>query len=308
MTDQPFTTTADVIARIESLLALGRDEEAAAMATTAITHEPDNADLHVLHSSAIVDVDPKRSLASAERAVALAPDRPAPLEALVRAQWRRRRYDDALESVARLKEMSPMRAHAHSWHAGILLSKHGAPSDNTLAEAEAAARRGVRLAPSWPTGHGLLAQVLFAADRLPEAQEEAEKTLELDPDNAMGHKLLGDIHKKRGDVRQASESYVAAGRADPDSGATDRLRKLQAPALLAGGFATYLFRTGLRIPRIDSSTMAVVVAVIVGVTLIVWYAWRQDNAKKTRSEMSEEARRILELDDAVSSSKRRRRS
>lgn len=66
-------------------------------------------------------------------------------------------------------------------------------------EAEASARRGVELDPSYAAGHFALAWILYAGDRLPEAREQARQAAREKPDFAEAYLLLAQIEMRQHD-------------------------------------------------------------------------------------------------------------
>ncbi|MEL7155767.1 MAG: tetratricopeptide repeat protein, partial [Actinomycetota bacterium] len=288
----------DQLARIQSLLDLGRPEEAAQVAAEALTTDPDNAELLAARAEALVEFDPKSALEPAQRAVTLAPDQPLIMRSLLRVQWRAGKLQPALETADRLRTMAPEMPEAHAWRSGVLVSQIAAsnrrvPKKRDLAEAKASAERAIEVAPWWPSAHVMLGRVLLIDGRADDATAAAGTALQLDPNSAMAHELMGDIHQMQGNIREAGDHYVSAGKASPDAGATSRLRELERPALIAGGIgAFFVARLLVTALRVSGSTPIVALVIIVAVVVGLYLLYRRRQAK-ARAALSTEARDVL---------------
>lgn len=276
------------IARIEALTALGRHEDAARHAAEAVTREPDNAWLHAAWAEAMIEFDPLSAVPQAQRALGLAPDQPEMLRTLVRAQWRAGGTAHALESVERLRAMAPGMAEAHTWRAALLVSsvwRHNR-SAGVLADAAASAREGLRLAPTWPNANLTVGRIHLLSGDARTAQLYIDQTLQLDPNYAPAHELLGDLHRIGGNVRAASDAYVRAGRADPTSDATGRLRQLLRP-------------DGDNRARFLLAFVLLPVLPVAGVILVVQSLAQNVQASRNRRHLTDDANQILDLDDRL---------
>ncbi len=89
------------------------------------------------------------------------------------------------------------------------------PFDETLAEAEQAARRALNLNPRNPTALIALGNIQRDRYRWAEAEELYLQALDLDPDNAEAHQQYAEFLHKRGRVAEAVRSIDRAAALDP---------------------------------------------------------------------------------------------
>ncbi|MEM9133484.1 MAG: tetratricopeptide repeat protein [Actinomycetota bacterium] len=291
------------LARIRSLIELGRHEEAAAAAAEALTTDADNAELWAARAEALSKVEPKQALEPAQRAVAMAPDSPNVQRVLVQVNIRLDRVDEALAAIERLQTMVPHWPEPHTWRAVVLIrkigkSKRSSPDKTLVAEARAAARRGVEAAPTWPNAHTVLGWTHLVVGEVEPARAAAATALQLDPNWADGHELMGDIHRQEGNVREAADAYVRAGKANPEHGATDRLREFQRPAAILGGvgvFGIWLVVRALTVvgrSGVGPGVMVFLVSTAV-VAVVAFYLIRRS---RVQNQLSSEAQTVIDLD------------
>lgn len=290
-------------ARIDSLIELGRHEEAAAAAAEALVLDPDNPDLLAAQAAALVGVDPKRALAPAERAVSMAPDSPEVLRVLIQVQISLDRPDDALASIERLQAMVPHWPEPNTWRAVVLIrkigkSKRAVPDRKLVAEARAAATKGVQAAPNWPNAHTVLGWTHLVVDEIGPAKAAATRALQLDPNWADGHELMGDIHRFEGNVREAADAYVRAGKANPEDGASERLREFQRPAAILGGVGVLGIWLLLRVLLVAgrSGVSTGVLVFFVSAAIVAVAAFYLIRRSRLQNQLSAEAQDIIDLD------------
>lgn len=187
---------AAAVSRAENLLDLGRPEEAARVASTALAGEPDDIGL---------------------------------LLVLGRAQQRLERPREVLEVVNRAVALDPEHPDAHLLAAEALLDL-GASDDALRAAVESA-----RLAPwAWPT-HYTVARASLAPGRhrsLDQAERAAREALRLAPHEASTHDVLGIVLGERGRSKEAMAAHRQALALEPDH--THAMRNLSAEALSRG--------------------------------------------------------------------------
>jgi len=89
------------------------------------------------------------------------------------------------------------------------------PLEETLAEAERAARRALELNPQNPTALVALGSIHRDRREWPEAEAAYRRALDLDPDNAEAHQQYGEWLHKQGRVAEAVQSTDRAAALDP---------------------------------------------------------------------------------------------
>ena len=282
------------LARVHALLRLGRDQEAAQAAEEALAADPDDVDLLLALADAQAGFDPGAAVSAAKRAVERGPQDPDALRVLARCHWREGSLNLALEAVDAMMAIAPTMPEAHSYRAGILLqnaTQHGRPHKKTLAKAAESADRAVELAPNFAAAHYLRGQVALALKDRVTAERSARRVLAIDPEDSRGHELLGSIAEARGDVRTAGDHYLAAGRADPSSGAAERLASLSTPFKVGAGIALWLtYRVVVTLARNGQGIAAGVIAVVAVIVVLAALRWRRQQVDAALSEDARTAR------------------
>ncbi len=295
--------------RVESLLALGRAEEAARTAEDALAHAPEDPFLLAALARARLEFAPDEAIGPARRAVHLAPAHPRVHLVLVRTLWRTGALRDAVAEVDRLIAQAPFMPEAHASRAGIIvenatMSGRRKAAAKYVDDARTSAERAVALAPDWPSGHVMAGRVALVGGNWLKARSHAKEALRLDPELAAAHELLGASAHASGDLNSAGDHFVRAGRLDPDQSTVDRLRSLRRPlgwGALIGFWVLYRVAVvSTRAANPPTWFWAVfglgVVATVGGVR---WWIRR-----RARDELSAEARQVLEVDRSMRRRKR----
>jgi tetratricopeptide (TPR) repeat protein len=122
------------------------------------------------------------------------------------------RLDDAIRVLATVTNDYPQDAEAY-YGLGLILS-----GQKKSADAEAALREHVRLAPDSAHGHEQLAVVLLAQNRPAEAVEALRRAIQLMPSLAKAHYYLGVAHARLGHAEEALTCFRNALQHDPKDG------------------------------------------------------------------------------------------
>jgi tetratricopeptide (TPR) repeat protein len=157
--------------------------------------------------------DPQ-AVATAEKAIALAPDSAVVQDALGQALTAAGKYAEADAALSKALSLDPKLYDAHVHRTFLLLSQGKA------AEAEAAARQAVAVGPQHGIGFALLGAALLAEDpKDPKAIEaaiaQAAQARFLSEHNAYVQLTVGNIFEKMGDLTQARTAYEKAAGIDP---------------------------------------------------------------------------------------------
>ena len=168
----------DTLSRARELLDSGRHFEAEALLAKELASNPYSAEANALLSMAVRDSDMTRSLAFAQRAVALQP--------------------------------------AVAWfHVNFAWAAHGAKRHN---EALSAAREAVRLDPNNADGFRALAQILAGNRKMmAEAKAAATRAHELAPYDEATWIAVGNVARADDDLETADDYYREALRINPES-------------------------------------------------------------------------------------------
>ncbi|MEM9517727.1 MAG: hypothetical protein AAGA37_00270 [Actinomycetota bacterium] len=211
------------LARIQALLDLGRDGEAAEAARAALATEPENAELLLLLSIALRTVDTDRCVAPAKRAVALRPGDPNALLVLSAAQACVGSLLDALRAAEAARSIIPDSPRPHMMRAAIVMANAmnvgRRAGRRYLVEARSDAQRALALAPNDPDVQVLLGEIADAAGDTAAARGHANRALAIDPAHPEALTLLGSAAEADGDIRSAGEMYLRGGRMGDDGAA-----------------------------------------------------------------------------------------
>jgi tetratricopeptide (TPR) repeat protein len=162
--------------RAQTLIELGRTDEAAAILNQALATEPEDAWLLDLLAQAQLESAPVQARETAQRLIAVTPES----------------------------------------ERGHLLLAIAAGELDSGREGEAHARAAVDRAPLSANAHAVLAQALVNRKRkLREARRHAERSIELAPEAALGYVTAGNVELRRGRGRKAERWYRRALEVDP---------------------------------------------------------------------------------------------
>lgn len=196
--------------RAQLLLAVGRVDEARADVGRALELAPAHPEaLSVQAIDAVVQNDPGRALALAERAVAAAPGSATARVALSYA--RQARFDLAGARAAAVEATALDPRNALAWaRLAELHSSHG-----ELAEARAAAERAVALDPGLARTQTVLGYASLQQTELPAAVAAFTKAISLDSADPLPRLGLGLAKIRSGDLAAGSRDLEVAASLDP---------------------------------------------------------------------------------------------
>ena len=171
--------------RAQTLVELGRYEEASAVLTQLLAREPEVAPAWCLFAQAqIAAGDSNSGLDAAERAASLEPEN----------EWAHRLRSAALQNLGRPGAIAAAReavaAAPHVWLTHNRLATVLAAANQNPDAALAAAERAVELAPNEPDAHRALGRAYEMRDDHAEAERCYRLALSLDPQNAAAHDAL----------------------------------------------------------------------------------------------------------------------
>lgn len=300
-----MTVTAAIRAR--QLLALRRADEAVAAASDGLRDDPDDVELLRLLALAQCDSGhPADAIATARRAAGLRPDDTESFRILGVALYSSGDHSGAIEQFERALERSPDDIDVHVRISEALLKeahrRGRRPRDTRVQKAEQHARHVVRGRPARPEGNLLLAKVAMARRDLNGAETHARRALEQDPNSVVARQLLGIVAQGRGDVSGAAQHYVEAGRIDPRSrGSMQLLRGLKVASPL--GVIAMLVVLRLLIGIGGATAGAAGAIVLVAAAVVTFVAVQR---QRTRRQLPDDARQVLDRDRAARPSRLRR--
>lgn len=276
-------------------------------ATAALAADPD--DVQLLRLLALAQSDGgagSTSIDTARRAIALQPEDPRGYRVLGSILYDARRYEESVEQFRHGLALAPQDA---SLHAGIVepLLKTARrvgrrPNRPLLDEATRHADEVLRVSPSWPEGHLLLAKIAAMRRDTEGIRAHSRQALERDPNNALGRQLLGLAAELDGDVTTAASHYVEAGRTDPQAGnSMALLRRLKVASPLGAIAGLVVLRVMIGVGGAVAGALGALVLVV---SAIVVYVLVQ--RRRTRARLTDEARQVLERDRQLRSRRFRR--
>jgi tetratricopeptide (TPR) repeat protein len=198
-------------ARAMVLMGLRRFADAEKELRLALRDEPDDAGLHALLATCLVE-DPARhdeAEAAAMHATTLAVEQPFPWYVMSRVAARRGKPDTAEHAARIAVGLNPQSADLLAQLAAAELDL-GRTSDGLET-----ARRGLRVDPEHLACANLAAGVLSRQGKHEEAREILARALAKEPENAVTHCNLGWDALRRGDAHDAVRYFREALRLDP---------------------------------------------------------------------------------------------
>ncbi|MBM3309962.1 MAG: tetratricopeptide repeat protein [Candidatus Aminicenantes bacterium] len=199
----------------QTLLGLGRPDEALRALDAAYRFDPDNVAILTAYGTVLVQAgqyDP--AVGVLERALAILDTDPEPWDSLGIAEWRRGEFDKAKTYFERALALDPTYALAAANLGALHMTLYGAkgrqPAD--LVRAIESYRRSVDIDSSLNLGHRGLGAALKTAGRLQEAAASWERAIALDPEDAFSTGSLGEASFDLGDKTKALrhlERYLA---------------------------------------------------------------------------------------------------
>lgn len=227
----------NLLDRAQAALDLGRREEAASFASQAVAKAPDDAAGHVMLAWTLLTVDDKAALASAERAIALAPDGPSGFDVGAVAAGNVREKTKAIEYATRFRELRPQWARSHRRYAGAV---HDFGRHKQRHDALAAAEEAVRLDPHNPANFNELARIQqYAMNDETAARTSLNQALQVDPLNTYAKRQLAYASEEDGDKASALSTVQSVIRLDP----SDQHARKQLDDIVIGFMADLLWAT-----------------------------------------------------------------
>jgi Flp pilus assembly protein TadD len=210
----------------DTLLQLGRHEEALKTLSSLGDDEGDTAFAHSLRARALLGLGKNKEADDAAADVILAaPEWEMGYRLAAVASLRRGRTKDARKLAREAVRVEPDEPYAH------YIAAITALQDLDATSAMHHATTMLRLAPNNADAYETLGRCQLASGRRDEAEASVRKALELDPQDAEAMSLLADVVGKR-DQAQATQLRVAALRSDPHS------KHHRSQLLKRGGFLT----------------------------------------------------------------------
>jgi tetratricopeptide (TPR) repeat protein len=197
--------------RAETLLSLGRTDEATTVLTTALATDPHDPGLiRLLASARLAAGQPEAARDAAARAIAIEPDYEWGHRILSEALSKLGQHDMAVRAAAESQRLAPMQWRTHTQRA-LVSGRAGHASD-----AMTAAGYAVHLAPTEPDAHFVLGYAAKLAGDPVLAEQAYQRTLALKPDHAMALNNLSTLKLKQpGGLRAATRGFGSALAADP---------------------------------------------------------------------------------------------
>ncbi len=215
-------------------------DQAIAEGERAIALDPNDADSYAFEAQVLTRAGrPEDALRTMEQALRLNPRSPPwYLFELGLAYRLTGRY---AEAIATLKEALSRSPNLLSAHAQLALSywmqwvSQQNPDAQTLAQALAAAQRGLALNDAYPPGHWILGSVYLWQKQYEPARAELERAIALDhPNEAWGYALLTETLSRMGGSEEALRMVEQALRRKPLLAADEHLSSIGTAYYLAG--------------------------------------------------------------------------
>nr|WP_197087899.1 tetratricopeptide repeat protein [Micromonospora sp. HK10] len=273
--------------RARVLLEVGRWREAIGhLAEVLRSHPDDVAALCLLARCHELAGDPAQALATARRALAVAPDNEwaLRLEALALIGLKRRRA--ALRSARAAVAAAPGEWRTHAALVAVLVHQ---PGIRSLVAARLAADTVLRLAPEEPDAHLVDAQVCLRTGELAAARRGCERALQRDPGHQAARHTLALVELTGDRVASAARGFSAALALAPDDGVTGRAHSAGARALLWRLFDVLAVATALHLAVFAAAAgplgagrrplgLAVAGSILVGFGVLCVRSWRRQPA------------------------------
>jgi Flp pilus assembly protein TadD len=238
--------------RIESLIDLGRYEQADLRLRSFLARDPVSArGWRRLASVSQRLHRPAASLAAARRAVAIAPTSHLSHIVLADALGGIRRWRDAVGAAREAVRLAPNASSAHYTLANVL--RRG--GHRSRGEAVVEARRAVALDAHDPNCHNLLGLCLRAKGRRTEAFAAFAEGLRLDPENTLILNNLGALRLDRHDPAGAGRAIVSGLRIDAQQETLQRnLGAILMQVALRVAITSYFIAVGIGLITIGEDT------------------------------------------------------
>ncbi len=232
-----MSEAAAAYAKAESLVALGRYEDALTALTSALTGE-DDSDAHCLRAQCLLGLGRTRPARdAAQQALANDPDSEWGHRLLSIIHLARGKRFEARDEAQEAVRLAPYSVSAHWALARAQINL------NMPTAAAKSAEAALKADPSDPLAHVTAALVADARGEVGDAERHYREALRLDPNDAETSLQLADLLRRHGRRAEAADTYLAAGRADPtDARVRHGLATLGIPAL--GFFGWFVIKLG----------------------------------------------------------------
>ena len=207
---QAVGSTDHALAGAQSLLAVGRFDEAAAMLRSAMASEPDDPRPRALLAAALIDHRRFRDgLREADRALGVAPDNATCHRVRAYALLELKRQRPALEAVTESLRLDPQASESFVVLAEIQLAMRN------VDDAERSAQEAARLEPNGVQARDLLGRAALIKKNLPAAENYFRSALALEPTRWQTLYNLSAVLLHQGRAEEAAEVFQAAVRLQP---------------------------------------------------------------------------------------------
>jgi tetratricopeptide (TPR) repeat protein len=175
------------------------------------------------------------AIASAQQAIALAPDDPFHYYRLACVYKAAGQYELAQKAIATSLQLDPNMAETYGIAAAIY-QKQG-----KTAQMLAFADKGLALDPEHQTCWNMRVLALLIAERMQDAETEVVRLLQLYPDHAFSHSARGWVAIYRGKIAHSLEAFKSALQIDPNSewARSGMMEALKAQNILYRGMLRY---------------------------------------------------------------------
>lgn len=270
----------ELIARVESLVDLGRLDEAAQLISVGLSHDPNNYALLCLMAHVMTEFQEWRLARSyASSAISVEPEQ-AWAHRILSIVWRgglqRHEAVKAAQEAVRLEPEDPV-----NWQLLVAHQLHVFD----LAGARASAEHLRELAPYWSVSYQALAMVALEEENYAEAEEYCRKELEIDPNSYEGMNNLGIAQLNQKRKRDAVHTFHQAAKIDPVQDLARHNLQFAVSEYLpqfGAGLGALIFFVqivrlfdGLWAKRILLFAVGTLVAVGIGFVFLRWYRFRR---------------------------------
>jgi tetratricopeptide (TPR) repeat protein len=198
------------LARANTMLDLGRYDEAGSLLAQVVADEPENSRAWCLFARAHLGAGRYADAVSAAgRAAALSPDDEWPHRLASNALMHLARHQESLNAARESCRLAPA-----YWQTHVCVAQ-AALAAGQLKAAETSAAEARRLAPGEPDVHFLSGKVSLARGELHSARSHQERALSLDPAHSGAMNELGRIRLRRHDTAGAIRHFISAARTTP---------------------------------------------------------------------------------------------
>ncbi len=261
-----------VLARVETLLDLGRAQDARQLLLPLIATDGASADVWCHLARADLALGSWHwAQQAADRAIAADPDGEWGYRLRSRALSELHQHDAAITSAERAVALAPL-----LWITHVQLSEVLSAQGQGYGRAQQEAQRAVELAPHVASTHLALGIALAGLGDADQSAVEYERALELDPGNAAAMNNLGVLAlRRRGGADEAARHFVRSLRANPVATPAARNVTLAGRLLLVrftvtGSLLAVALTFGWRFGRADHLLLVVAATVLLVGAYVLW--------------------------------------